>query len=72
MRYRRVGGRRESPFAGARLEPRELPKNAASPTRRVHAVLGVPVKHRALLDRADLESTTIPPDGGFHVPQHAR
>ncbi len=72
VRYLRVGGTRERCFDGIELEPRNLPKNAATPTRRVHAVLGVPVKHRALLDRADLESTTIPPDGGFHVPQHAR
>ncbi len=40
MRYLRVGGRRERRFAGISLEPRELPKNAATPTRRVHAVLG--------------------------------
>ncbi len=40
MRYLRVGGTRQSRFAGTSLQPRKLPENAASPTRRVHAVLG--------------------------------
>jgi hypothetical protein len=35
-----VGGRRERHFAGTSLQPRNLPENAATPTRRVHAVLG--------------------------------
>ncbi len=39
-RYPRVGGTRSHRFDGTRLEPRNLPENAASPTRRVHAVLG--------------------------------
>ncbi len=39
-RYLRVGGTRQRQFAGTSLEPRNLPENAASPTRRVHAVLG--------------------------------
>jgi len=38
-RYPRVGGRRERCFAGTSLQPRKLPENAATPTRRVHAVL---------------------------------
>ncbi len=41
MRYLRVGGTRKRRFAGTNFEPRELPKNVASPTRRVHAVLGI-------------------------------
>ncbi len=41
-RYLRVGGRRSRHFAGARSKPRKLPENAATPTRRVHAVLGSP------------------------------
>jgi hypothetical protein len=40
MRYPRVGGTRERQFAGTSFEPRKLPENAATPTRRVHAVLG--------------------------------
>ncbi len=40
MRYPRVGGRRERRFAGTNFQPRDLPENAATPTRRVHVVLG--------------------------------
>jgi len=40
VRYPRVGGRRQHHFDGTNFEPRKLPENAASPTRRVHAVLG--------------------------------
>ncbi len=40
MRYLRVGGTRERRFVGTSLQPRKLLKNAATPTRRVHAVLG--------------------------------
>ena len=39
-RYPRVGGTRERYFAGTDLQPHKLPENAATPTRRVHAVLG--------------------------------
>jgi len=39
MRYPRVGGTRERHFAGTDSKPRKLPENAATPTRRVHAVL---------------------------------
>jgi len=40
LRYPRVGGTRQRHFAGTNLKPRNLPENAATPTRRVHAVLG--------------------------------
>ncbi len=40
MRYLRVGGTRGRHFAGTSFEPRKRLENAASPTRRVHAVLG--------------------------------
>ncbi len=40
MRYPRVGGTRQRRFAGTSLKPHELSENAATPTRRVHAVLG--------------------------------
>jgi len=32
-------GMRERCFAGTSFQPRKLPENAATPTRRVHAVL---------------------------------
>ena len=40
VRYPRVGGRRQRHFAGTNFKPRNLPENAQTPTRRVHAVLG--------------------------------
>ncbi len=46
MRYPRVGlpaqagGTRQRRFDGTKLEPKKLPENAQTPTRRVHAVLG--------------------------------
>jgi len=48
LRYRRVistgsirqGGTGESCFGGTNFKPHKLPENAASPTCRVHAVLG--------------------------------
>ena len=43
-RYPRVGGTRQRCFAGTSFKPHKLLKNAATPTRRVHAVLGgIPV-----------------------------
>ncbi len=39
-RYLRVGGTRQRYFGGTSRQPRELPENEATPTRRVHAVLG--------------------------------
>ena len=35
-----MGGTREHHFDGTNFEPRKLPENAQTPTRRVHAVLG--------------------------------
>jgi len=40
LRYLRVGGTRQRRFAGTNFKPRKLLENAATPTRRVHAVLG--------------------------------
>ncbi len=40
VRYLRVGGTRERHFAGTNLKPHKPLENAATPTRRVHAVLG--------------------------------
>ncbi len=46
VRYPRVGlpaqagGTRQRRFDGTKLEPKKLPENAQTPTRRVHAVLG--------------------------------
>ena len=40
LRYPRVGGTRERHFDGTSFEPRKPSENAATPTRRVHAVLG--------------------------------
>ncbi len=39
-RYLRVGGTRGRHFAGTNFQPRKRLENAATPTRRVHAVLG--------------------------------
>ena len=39
-RYPLVGGTRERRFDGTSSKPRNLPENAATPTSRVHAVLG--------------------------------
>ena len=39
-RYPLVGGTRGRRFAGTNLKPRKLPENAATPTSRVHALLG--------------------------------
>jgi len=41
-RYPRVGGTRQRYFAGTNFKPHKLPENAATPTRRVHAVLAGP------------------------------
>ena len=40
LRYPRVGGTRQRHFDGVNFKPRKLLENAATPTRRVHAVLG--------------------------------
>ena len=39
-RYPLVGGTRKRRFDGTNFEPRMLLENAATPTSRVHAVLG--------------------------------
>jgi len=41
LRYPLVGGTRQRRFDGTSFEPRNPPENAASPTSRVRAVLGV-------------------------------
>ena len=40
LRYPRVDGTRQHHFDGTSFQPRNLPENAQTPTRRVHAVLG--------------------------------
>ncbi len=40
LRYPRVGGTRQRRFGGTNSKPRKRLENAATPTRRVHAVLG--------------------------------
>ena len=39
LRYPLVGGTRERHFDGTNLKPHKMPKNAQTPTSRVHAVL---------------------------------
>ncbi len=51
MRYLRVGGRRQRHFDGASSKPRKLPENAATPTRRVHVVLGAVELKESLLKK---------------------
>ncbi len=55
-RYLRVGGTRQRHFGGTDSKPHNLPENAVTPTRRVHAVLGgslwsdvAPIVHDILL-----------------------
>jgi len=40
LRYPLVGGTRLCHFDRTNLEPEKVPENAASPTSRVHALLG--------------------------------
>jgi hypothetical protein len=40
VRYLRVGGTGQRHFAGTNFKPHKRLENAATPTRRVHAVLG--------------------------------
>jgi hypothetical protein len=40
LRYPLVGGTRPRHFAGTNFKPRKMLKNAATPTSRVHALLG--------------------------------
>jgi len=59
VRYPRVGGTRERCFDGTNSKPQKLPENAATPTRRVHAVLGgVPFINTAS-DRTIVEQTLV-------------
>src|SRR5215212_11732824 len=57
LRYPRVGGTRERHFAGINSKPHKLPENAATPTRRVHAVLGT---HFCLEQRSVFSSDPFP------------
>ena len=50
VRYQRVGGTRECHFDGTSFEPRNLPENAATPTRRVHALLVFAQSYDSILD----------------------
>jgi hypothetical protein len=58
LRYPRVGGTRQRHFAGTNFEPRELPENAATPTRRVHAVLGVFTLRKTPFLKSELPTAT--------------
>ncbi len=49
VRYRRVGGTRQRHFTETNSQPHELPENAQTPTRRVHAVLGVCVSRHKII-----------------------
>ncbi len=63
MRYRRVGGTRSHYFAGTNSKPRKLLENAATPTRRVHAVLGgiivVSISYKQELPERNSEARSI-------------
>ena len=48
VRYPLVGGTRQCHFDGTHSKPHKLPENAATPTRRVHAVLGAYSKNLLL------------------------
>jgi hypothetical protein len=48
-----VGGTRQRRFDGTSLKPRNLPENAATPTRRVHAVLGTLDERKTRLRKKD-------------------
>ena len=54
LRYPRVGGTRSRHFDGTNFKPRKLPENAATPTRRVHAVLGGLLHKKILVMRIQL------------------
>ncbi len=65
LRYPRVGGTRQRRFAGTSFEPKKLPENAATPTRRVHAVLGCvlifvfPTNHKCLQEQGAKQFETL-------------
>ncbi len=66
LRYLRVGGRRKRHFAGTVFKPRKRLENAATPTRRVHAVLGgmMTISHHT-------SSATVLPSFGLPIPDLA-
>ncbi len=66
LRYLRVGGTRQRRFVGASFEPRELSENAATPTRRVHAVLGGCISTAILLDQLQISLTECPQQHFYH------
>ena len=48
LRYPLVGGTRQRHFDGTNFEPRKMLQNAATPTSRVHAVLGGSTERKTL------------------------
>jgi hypothetical protein len=54
-RYPLVGGTRQRRFAGTSLKPRKLPKNAQTPTSRVHAVLGCGVANKIISGKSAIK-----------------
>jgi hypothetical protein len=52
VRYLRVGGTRQRRFGGTNFKSRNLPENAATPIRRVHAVLGMGLEGSTLWQRS--------------------
>ena len=58
-RYPLVGGTRERRFDGTNSKPRKLLKNAATPTSRVHAVLGG-IYNPYFRDRFSVSQTNMP------------
>ncbi len=68
LRYPLVGGTRERRFDGINFKPHKLLKNAVTPTRRVHAVLGAlcvalrqsPELYRSIVT-TDLQNITLIP-----------
>jgi hypothetical protein len=58
LRYPRVGGTRGRHFDGTNFKPHKLPENAATPTRRVHAVLGALVERNTPFSLLQTKFTT--------------
>ena len=58
LRYPLVGGTSQRCFDGTNLKPRKLPENAQTPTRRVHAVLGVVELEDSLAKKDDTAKLT--------------
>ena len=53
-----MGGTRERRFAGTNFKPRKLPENAATPTRRVHALLGCGLLEEQVTGEFNVQPTT--------------